>query len=171
MKTIIPFIALYFIICLQLPAQDDAAIGATNDQVGFTLFGELGGKGFFSINAGFRLNDHHRISVGLTALDYDTQNESSNDELDTHTWPSPGVMYYYLHGSGKSRFELGAGISTSPFLGEDYKPDDSPLSLHAVIGYRYQKKKGLLFRAGLTPFYRPRVWFLPLIGVSFGYNW
>jgi len=146
-----------------------------NNPAGIAVFGELLGKGYYSMNVDFRLHQHHRISFGLTSLEYDTKRENPLDEESSnHTWLSPGIMYYYLPGTNRSSFELGAGISTSPFLNEDYNDEewtDHPLSLHGVIGYRYQKKNGLLFRAGFTPFYRPRVWFLPLIGLSLGYSW
>lgn len=140
---------------------------------GFTVYGELLGKGYFSINGDFRINDNHRISVGLTSLDYDIKSDTPGVS-DSYTWLSPGVMYYYLPGTKKSRLELGFGVSISPFPWKEYTSpthEDSPISLHGVIGYRYQKENGLLFRAGFTPFYRIRNWFLPLVGVSFGYSW
>jgi hypothetical protein len=144
------------------------------DAPGTALYGELIGKGIGSVNVDFAINDHHRWSLGITSLDYEVLNKEKEDQYDTYNWPSPGVMYYYLPGSGAHRWEFGAGLSISPVLNRTYDSDihtDSPLSLHGVIGYRYQKKEAFFFRAGLTPFYRPKVWLLPLIGLSFGYSW
>jgi len=61
-------------------------------------------------------------------------------------------------------------------IGKIYRWDkelyqDYWISIHGVIGYRYQKKDGIILRAGFTPFYRPYVGFLPLIGLSIGYSW
>jgi len=152
-----------------------SAIGdSINDSIinapGISVFFELAGKGYFSVNVGFKIKEKHRLSFGLTYLDYDTKDESAPDSVKYNTWMSPGIMYYYLFGTGPSYLELGAGLSISPRLNVDFY-SDHPLSLHGVIGYRYQKKNGFFFRAGFTPFYRVNVWFLPLLGVSFGYSW
>jgi hypothetical protein len=143
---------------------------------GIAVFAELVGKGFASVNVDFRLNDKHRFSVGATSLDYEVVSDDHSDGYKTHNWISPGVMYYFLPGKGAHRIELGAGISVSPFLNRTYDSDidshtDSPISLHGVFGYRYQSKKKFFLRAGFTPFYRPKVWFLPLPGISLGYSW
>ena len=138
------------------------------------LYVELVGKGFLSVNVDFRIKDKHRFSIGATSLDYEVVSKNYADEIEPHNWISPGVMYYFLPGEGAHRFELGAGFSCSPFLNRQYDSDfhsDSPISLHGVIGYRYQSKKKFFFRTGFTPFYRPKVWFLPLGGVSLGYSW
>lgn len=144
------------------------------NNAGNAMYVELGGKGFFSFNADFRINDKHRFSVGVTSLDYDVLSKDNKNDIVAKNWFSPGIMYYYLPGQGANRFELGAGISISPNLNHTYDSDihsDSPISLHGVIGYRRQVKESFFFRAGATPFYRPKVWFLPLIGLSFGYSW
>ena len=82
----------------------------------------------------------------------------------------PNVMYYHLGGK-KSRFEIGCGLS---FIIDIIETEDSPedfkgLMVHGVMGYRYQKKNGLLFRASFTPLYVHNI-FLPMIGISFGYS-
>ena len=135
---------------------------------------ELIGKGFGSLNLDFRIHDKHRFSIGATSLDYEVVSKTKEDDIEDHNWITPGVMYYYIPGQGAHRFELGTGISISPFLNRKYDSDfhsDSPISIHGVIGYRYQSKKKFFFRAGFTPFYRLKVWFLPLGGVSLGYSW
>jgi len=152
---------------------------STENKPGVAVFFELGGKGFYSANIDFRIKNSHRLSIGLTELDYDYFDEAKGYGTQT-SHLSPGIMYYYLKGNKTSYFEFGLGISTSPRLNVNYKYvdpieggeySDHPLSLHGVLGYRYQKQNGLLFRIGFTPFYRPRVWFLPLIGISLGYSW
>jgi len=139
------------------------------EKPGISLYSEFLGKGFFSINADFSINFNHRFSFGLTWLDYDFM-DYENYHVGKNGAPTAGLMYYYLIGKKTSFLELGGGFSLYHRIDLDYD-NDSPLSLHGVIGYRYQKKNGLLIRAGFTPFYRPRVWFLPLLGVSFGYSW
>ena len=132
---------------------------------GNAVFIELVGKGYYSANIDFRIKNNHRLSIGLTALDYDYYDEEIGHGTET-SHLSPGVMYYYLKGKGPSYLEFGAGISISPRLNVDYQysepgegPNeysDHPLSLHGVIGYRYQKQNGLIFRGGFTPFLQKR---------------
>lgn len=136
---------------------------------GIALYPEFIGKGFFSFNIDFPINFKHRVSCGLTWLDYDFM-DYENYHVGTNGAPTAGLMYYYLIGKKSSFLELGGGFSLYHRLDLDYK-NDSPLSLHGVIGYRYQKKNGLLFRAGFTPFQRVKNWFLPLFGISLGYSW
>ena len=104
-------------------------------------------------------------------MDYELVNDIDPEMVDVHTWFSPGLMCYYLPGKGPGFLELGAGISVSPMPWKSYGKNDSATSLHGCIGYRYQKSNGMLFRIGLTPFYRFNWAFLPLVGVSFGYSW
>jgi len=137
---------------------------------GFAVFAELGGKGFWSGNIDFAIKSNHRISLGVTKLDYDFSDDYKHKK-DGGEYFTPGIMYYYLIGKKKSFFELGAGVSVHPVFDKEMYVDDSPVSLHGVIGYRYQKENGLLFRAGFTPFKRINNWFLPLVGISIGYSW
>ena len=137
------------------------------EPVKWTAFGEVGGKGFFSANLGWALNEHNRFSFGLTLLDYETLEP---DSLITHQWLSPGLMYYHLHGKGPHYFEMGAGFSLSPIYKWEFGENDHYLSLHGTLAYRYMKKDGLLFRAGIMPFYRVNWMLLPLPGISLGYS-
>ena len=158
-----------FFLCTVLYAQENNDL-EKYPTPGISVFGELAGKGYGSGNIEFPVNRNHRISFGFTVLDYDFSENVKNHD-DEKEYLTPGFMYYYLVGKKKSFFEIGAGISVYPrFNSEDYI-DDGPVSLHGVIGYRYQKKNGLLFRAGFTPFKRINDMFLPLIGVSLGYSW
>ena len=120
-------------------------------------FAELLGKGFFSLNVDFRIKKHFAISFGLQPMEV----------------VCPDIMFYYLSGEKKS-FEIGGGLSTAMTS----KMDLGGLLIHGVIGYRYQKKKGVFFRAGFTPIYvipvnsedvKKRL--LPFIGLSLGYSY
>jgi hypothetical protein len=145
----------------------DSVNFSSDDKLGTAIFIELGGKGVYSANIEFRIKDKHRISIGLTSLDY----EVGDKEYNLFLWLSPNVMYYYLIGKRNSFLEVGAGISIFPRWDLKIIYPDSPITVHGVIGYRYQKKNGFLFRAGLTPLYRVHDAFFPIIGLSFGYSW
>ena len=123
---------------------------------GTAVFLELGGKPFFSINVDFRINRLNRVSLGVQPV----------------YGGIPNVMYYHLSGK-KSRFEIGGGLSfiVSLVNSEDAPNDFQGLIIHGVIGYRYQKKNGLLFRIGFTPLFCPGPGvFLPMVGLSLGYS-
>jgi len=119
-------------------------------------FLELLGKGFLSLNVDFRRKESYAISIGLQPLE----------------GLSPNIMYYRFSGK-RRRFEVGGGFSGG------FTNDLSlgVVLIHGVIGYRYQKKKGLFFRAGFTPFYviflddpdRSNK-FYPFAGLSLGYS-
>ena len=82
------------------------------------------------------------------------------DNVFTHE----GMKWQYTHGTR----------NPEAILPDNWDLDylkDSPLTWHGVIGYRYHKKNGMLFRVGFTPFKRVNSWFLPLFGVSLGYSW
>ena len=78
-------------------------------------------------------------------------------------------MYYLLSGKIFSKFEIGAGLGARPSWHKDID-GDFPLAFHGVIGYRYQKKDGLLFRIGLT-FNKFQDIGLFFLGISFGYSY
>ena len=80
----------------------------------------------------------------------------------------PSMMYYYLRGKKNKRFEIGGGLSVLPVWHNDVNYD-FPIAFHFVIGYRYQKKDGLLFRIGLTRNIYPDL-DLFFLGISFGYS-
>ena len=132
----------------------------TADDTPFTTsispFAELLGKGFFSLNVDFRLKKHFAISLGFQPLEV----------------VCPDIMFYYLSGEKKS-LEIGGGFSTAMTNNWDV----GGILIHGVIGYRYQKKNGLFFRAGFTPLYiipvnSPDVdqRLLPFPGLSLGYS-
>jgi hypothetical protein len=132
---------------------------------------ELVGKGFFSANVDFPIGQKSRITLGLTMLDHEFAKEEFETEYPTLTLPTPSFMYLHLFGQERHYFEAGLGFSISPVPWKEYSENDSAVSIHACLGYRYQVSKRFFFRAGLTPFYRIKWAFLPLAGVSLGYSW
>jgi len=118
-------------------------------------FIELFGKGFISINVDFRRKETYAISIGVAGIEEGV---------------SPNIMGYYFTGK-RHRIETGGGISGN-FLDETFKN----IMIHGVFGYRYQKKKGLFFRAGFTPMFvlpftdEDNFAFIPWAGVSLGYS-
>jgi hypothetical protein len=119
-------------------------------------FIEVLGKGFLSLNVDFRRKESYAISVGFQPLE----------------GLMPNIMYYHLSGK-RHRFEVGGGFSA----GFSTNFSLAGILIHGVIGYRYQKKKGLFFRVGVTPFYaiffddpdRSNK-FYPFAGLSLGYS-
>lgn len=132
-------------------------------------FLEVGGKGYVSANVDWAIGDGHRLIAGLTMLDYEYGEQKADGEWNGATLPSPGLMLIRLSHKGPHHFELGAGFSVSPAPWKDFSDEDSAFSIHGVIGYRYQRPDGWLFRAGFTPFYRFNWMPLPLIGLSVGH--
>jgi hypothetical protein len=136
---------------------DSLAFGNPSDSIHKTLispFIELMGKGFFSVNVDFRFRESHALSIGIQPFE----------------GLLPNVMYYYLCGK-RHRIEIGTGLSAGFSKGLSLEV----LLYHGVVGYRYQKKSGLFFRAGFTPLYimflndPDRNKFYPFPGLSLGY--
>ena len=121
-----------------------------------SLYLELFGKGFYSINVDFRKTKFKAWSIGLWAGEGGI---------------FPGLMYYHFGGK-RFRFETGGGF-TIGFTGDEGL---AGMFLHGVVGYRYQVKKGLIFRGGFTPLIgipftdEGSFAFLPWGGVSLGYS-
>jgi hypothetical protein len=118
-------------------------------------FVELFGKGFLSLNVDFRRKETYAISIGAALIEEGV---------------SPNVMGYYFAGK-RHRIETGGGISGNIMDGTIIN-----MMVHGVIGYRYQKKKGLLFRAGFTPMFvipftdESKYAIIPWAGLSLGYS-
>jgi hypothetical protein len=118
-------------------------------------FIELFGKGWLSLNVDFRIKETYSISIGAAAIEEGV---------------SPNVMAYYFGGK-RHRLEAGGGVSGNFMDGVVIN-----MMIHGVIGYRYQKKKGLLFRAGFTPMFvipltdEGKYAVIPWAGLSLGYS-
>jgi len=132
-----------------------------------SLYIELGGKLWYSLNFDLRKRENFALSIGITYLE--DRDVHTNEYHQSLFFPS--VMCYYLGGE-RHRFELGGGLSS--VIGSSQGL--ASLALHGVVGYRYQKKKGLIFRAGFTPFISipiaedARFMVVPWAGVSLGYS-
>lgn len=121
---------------------------------GTSIYFELAGKGLFAINVDYRINKFNALSVGISPAEGAVL---------------PSIMYYKFSGM-KHRFETGIGITG--ILGQ---PEGLiGIFVNGAIGYRYQKKNGLIFRIGYTPLIgisESKVAFIPLFfGVSLGYS-
>jgi len=107
------------------------------------------------LNIDFRIKETYAIGIGAAGIEEGV---------------SPNVMGYYFGGK-RHRLEVGGGVS-------GIIADGSFISMvvNGVIGYRYQKKKGLLFRAGFTPMFtipftdEGNYAVIPWAGLSLGYN-
>ncbi|MCK4654677.1 MAG: hypothetical protein KAU01_09540 [Candidatus Cloacimonetes bacterium] len=149
-QKVIPFIiVVIFVLSSHLYSQENES----ENVPGTAFYLELGGKPFFSVNVDFRMNKSNRVSFGIQPV-YGI---------------IPNLMYYHLEGEKYSKFELGGGVSYIPVKSEDLE-GDWPVLIHGVLGYRYQKKNGLLFRIGFTPVVVVSEVFLPMVGISFGYS-
>ena len=121
-----------------------------------SLYFELLGKGFYSINVDFRKTRFWAWSIGMSVAEGGL---------------FPSLMYYHFGGE-RRRFEMGGGLSAV------YTQTDglAGMGIHGVVGYRSQIKKGLIFRIGFTPFLgigfteTGRTMFVPLFGISLGYS-
>lgn len=84
------------------------------------------------------------------------------------------VGAYYLKGTEPHYLELGAGANfyrgEANFIG-DYDFGDANFAFNGTIAYRYQKPKGLIFRAGLTPILSSELFAVYFVGMSIGYSW
>jgi hypothetical protein len=120
-----------------------------------SVFVELAGKGWLSLNVDFRRKETYAISIAAAILEEGI---------------GPNVMGYYFGGK-RHRLEAGGGFS-----GIIADGGLNSMMLHGVIGYRNQKKKGLLFRAGFTPMFEipftddGKYVFIPWAGLSLGFS-
>lgn len=117
-------------------------------------FIEFGGKGWLSLNIDFRIKETYAVSAGIAGIEEGI---------------APNVMGYFFGGK-RHRLETGGGLSVNFKDGTIYN-----MFVHGVIGYRYQQKKGLLFRAGFTPMFaipltdEGKYAVIPWAGLSLGY--
>jgi len=142
-----------------------------NEPLGTAVYIEVMGKGFFSANIDLSIGPKSRLTWGLTILDHEFEKDEYEEHYPTQTLPTPSLMYLHLFGKERHYLEAGLGLSVSPVPWRTYSNNDSALSLHGCLGYRFQTSNKFFFRAGFTPFYRVKWAFLPLVGVSLGYSW
>ncbi len=127
---------------------------------------ELGGKVLYSLNVDFRRKETFAFSVGAS---YFIEDSSSDAESQSMLFTS--VMGYYLTGK-RHRLELGGGLCPGFGSSEGL----AAMAIYGNAGYRYQKKKGLIFRLAFTPFVGipvakdDTVTVMPWAAVSLGYS-
>ena len=160
-----------FILVLSLAIWNVGCFAQENKSPKTAVYIELFGKGFISGNVDLSIGPKSRLTLGLTMLDHEFAKEENDENYPTLTLPTPSFMYLHLFGRERHYFEAGLGLSVSPVLWKEYSENDSALSLHGCLGYRFQMSNRFFFRAGFTPFYRVNWAFLPLGGVSLGYSW
>lgn len=146
------------------------AVGQTRG----AYFELLGNGGLFSFNYEQEVRPRLLLRTGVGA--WESEDLFSSNKVSIVSVPLTAT---YLIGSGRHFFETGGGV----LLGHQDNPgleQSGPFaSLTAVIGYRYQKERGFLFRAGLTPFVPitsgdnayPDENAMASVGVSFGRTW
>lgn len=144
---------LFFILIIFLSNPLFTQENNSENVPGTALYYELFGKFFSSANVDFPINRSNRIGFGISPVYGDIV---------------PTIMYYHLQGE-RSYFEIGGGLGYVIILTDDEHEEFKGITYHGVIGYRYQKKNGLLFRAGFTPIVFSDK-FIPWIGVSIGYS-
>jgi hypothetical protein len=125
-----------------------------NNETSKSIYIELAGKAFLSLNVDYRISKSEAMSLGIQQVENGT---------------IPSFMYYRFRGE-TYRTEIGGGFSGI------FDDGFSAIMIHGVYGYRYQKKNGLLFRIGFTPFIgipltsAGRFIIMPYVGVSLGYS-
>jgi hypothetical protein len=134
----------------------------------------LGNGGLYSVNYERRVSETWGLRAGVATWFND------GTYIDTRMLTVP-LMVSRLVGSGKGRLELAGGLLTGArFSEQDTQMWNSEiLSLTGTVGYRFQpRSRGMLLRAGITPFYSlndrddayPDTGFLVTLGVSAGYT-
>lgn len=130
------------------------------------LYLELGGKVLYSLNVDFRRKENFAISAGVSYY-----KEEGDSETISQAVIFTSVMGYYLTGK-RHRLELGGGLCPGFGTSEGL----AAMAVYGNIGYRYQKKKGLIFRAAFTPFVGiplskdDNYTVMPWAGISLGYS-
>jgi hypothetical protein len=131
------------------------------------IYGELGGSGFL-------LSMHYERSLWQNETVKLNARIGVGSAIFVNAVPLIGVNA--CMGKNSSRLELGFNAIQTYAFGL-FGGDGFFILGNPVIGYRYEGKKGLLFRAALTPFFvldDPDNWvdegrIIPSAGISFGY--
>ena len=132
-----------------------------------SLYIELGGRVWYSLNVDFRKRENFAFGIGVS---YFIENKGDSVE-SSQSMIFPSVMGYYLGGK-KHRIELGGGLCPGFGSSEGF----TAMALYGSAGYRYQKKKGLIFRVAFTPFLaiplsdEDSFAVIPWAGISLGYS-
>ncbi len=133
----------------------------------YFFFIELFGKSWYSLNFDMRLKRNFALSFGTSFI----IERDDVTKIYKESFLFPTIMSYYLIGK-KHSIEFGGSAGSAISTVQGF----TAITFHAVVGYRFQIKNGLLFRVGFTPLYSiplvetARSMFVPLFGISFGYS-
>lgn len=158
---VISFFGFIFFLSVQMQAQEKvnitpASLPGQNESIDtvktFTaesdwvpttsLYFELGGKVLYSLNVDFRKRENFALSVGASYIV-----EDGNSDVESQSMIFTSVMGYYFTGK-RHRLELGGGLCPGFGSSDGF----AAMAVYGNVGYRYQKKKGLIFRVAFTPF-------------------
>ena len=129
---------------------------------------ELGGKVLYSLNVDFRKKEDFAFSAGAS---YYKEDGDTDTAVDSQSMLFASVMGYYLTGK-QHRLELGGGICPGFGSSEGL----AAMAIYGSVGYRYQRKKGLIFRVAFTPFVGipvgkdDHISVIPWAAISLGYS-
>ncbi len=121
------------------------------------IYVELGGTGIlYSIDYEHRFTEHFSGRIGFSTWSLPTFAVIVNGSFDMTSFP---VLLNYLAGGNGHYLELGMGpvfyVSSFTgqlvFFGNEVSGQSTGVLGAATVGYRYQPRKGLLFRIGVTP--------------------
>lgn len=165
------FFGIILSLSIQMQAQENDTVTPTTTESDWlpstSLYIELGGRVLYSLNIDFRKRENFALGIGASF----NKEDANNSEEDSQSIFFPSVMGYYLGGK-RHRIELGGGLCAGIGSSEGL----AAMALYGVAGYRIQKKKGLIFRIGFTPFIgipvsegdNPAI--VPWAGISLGYS-
>ena len=150
----------------------------TNNTAYFELLGN-GGPASLNYERHFRPNSAVRIGVSSWRLT-ESSLGSVNERTSVTAFP---LMVNHFRGAGRHKLELGGGVLVGQLreqrLSDQLSESSIFVNATATVGYRYQKaQRGVIFRAGWTPFYGfgdsdetyVEGGFLNSIGFSVGYG-
>lgn len=160
----------------EISATDTAQINSKSDSVTSSgtnsgwlpttsVYLELGGKVFYSLNVDFRRPENFAFSVSAS---YVTEDSDTDTESQSVLFSS--LMGYYFTGK-RHRLEMGCGLCP----GFSSKDGLSAMSVYRDFRYRYQKKRSLIFREAFTPFVPiiskdDKITLMPWAAISLGYS-
>ena len=128
----------------------------------------VGSGGLYSINYDRLFTENFGLRIGF--MYFDTEWLLFFSDVEMFLFPT---TLNYLVGTGKHKFELGAGpvfvFGNVSFFGSD-PVSGSGVGWTGTIGYRYQQNDGgFMWRIGFTPFLAGGELF-PSGGISFGFS-
>lgn len=148
-----------------------------------SLYIELAGRGYFSLNYDRAWMNKNRVSFGFGWNDMET-NLDSTEIIEKGVGDHEASPYLMLNsqcsrlfGKGPSFLEIGIGTVITLFdlerfrIADNLYANESNFSIYPLIGYRYEGENGLLFLFSFNPVVQiPQGYFWPIPGISLGYR-